>query len=92
MKVLTARVSPEASASTGRGRQLRWKEATAAMKAPKAELAAEPGPRKVRPKAMTRASPAPARRAISGSSRVRSTVSPDRAVSFRARSQLMGRA
>lgn len=88
----TARVSPEASASTGRGRQLCWKEAMAAMNAPKAELAAEAGPSRARPAAMTIASPAAPRRATSGSSRVRSIFMPDRAVCFSARSQLMARA
>lgn len=62
----------------------------AAMKAPKAELTAAPGPDRASPAPMTTASPTAARRARRGSSGVRSTVMPDRAVSFSARSQLMG--
>ncbi|SCD93415.1 hypothetical protein GA0115244_113975 [Streptomyces sp. DvalAA-19] len=64
----------------------------AAWNAPNAELAAISGPKSTRLVPTTRASPAAPRKAMSGSSRCRSISSPERAVSFSARSQLMGRA
>ncbi|MET8125974.1 hypothetical protein ABZV67_23765 [Streptomyces sp. NPDC005065] len=60
--------------------------------APNAEPAATTGPKKTSPTPMTRASPAVPRIAMSGSRRRRSIFNPERAVSFRARSQLMPRA
>ncbi|GAA1909252.1 hypothetical protein GCM10009837_36890 [Streptomyces durmitorensis] len=83
-----ARLVPEARASSGRGRQLRWKVAMAAWKAPKAELAATAGPKRVRLTPMMIARPAAPRRAMRGSRRFRSTVNPERVVSFSARSQV----
>ncbi|SCE00871.1 hypothetical protein GA0115235_110647 [Streptomyces sp. DpondAA-F4a] len=64
----------------------------AAWNAPKAELAAMAGPKTASANPTTRARPAAPRNAMSGSSRLRSMVNPERAVSFSARSQLMGRA
>ncbi|CAO0830535.1 hypothetical protein SMICM17S_09733 [Streptomyces microflavus] len=64
----------------------------AAWKAPNAELAAISGPKRTRLVPTTRASPAAPRKAMSGSSLCRSISSPERAVSFSARSQLMGQA
>ncbi|GHB69107.1 hypothetical protein GCM10010306_073420 [Streptomyces umbrinus] len=84
----TARLVPEAMASSGRGRQLRWNVAMAAWNAPNAELAAAAGPKSHRLSAITIASPAAPRTAMSGSSRFFSTAMPERAVSFSARRQL----
>jgi hypothetical protein len=72
-------------ASSGRGRQLRWNVAIAAWNAPNAELAAAAGPKSHRLSAITIASPAAPRTAMSGSSRFLSTAMPERAVSFSAR-------
>ncbi|CAM5657852.1 hypothetical protein SGLAM104S_10676 [Streptomyces glaucescens] len=85
----TARLVPEARASSGRGRQLRWKVAIAAWRAPNAELAAASGPSAHRHTPMVIASPAAPRRASRGSSGLRSTASPERAVCFSARNQLI---
>ncbi|GGY44068.1 hypothetical protein GCM10010363_26210 [Streptomyces omiyaensis] len=91
-KVETARLPPEASASVGRGRQDRWKVAMAAWNAPNADAAATAGPKTASEKPTTSARPSAPRAAMTGASRRRSTVRPERAVSLSARSQLMDRA
>jgi hypothetical protein len=88
-KVLTASPPPAVSASTGRGRQLRWKVAIPAANAPNALDAANAGVVSHRASAMTTATPAAPRSAASGSSRVRSTASPERTASRSERCQVI---
>lgn len=87
--MLTASPVPVTRASTGRGRQLRWKVAMPEAKAPKADAAATTGEASHSVTPTMTATPAAPRRATSGSSLARSGRSPARAARPTARNQLM---